>query len=157
VFAAALAGAVVARISVELLTAQLQGLPGTAAHRVPIYAAHHLAAWLLAAAYAGGFALLCQRPGWADRLQWLRAEGRMAFTNYVLQAGIVVPICLAFGLFDTVRPTLGFALAVGVGAVQIAFSVRWLKRHPFGPMEWLWRRVTYGRAPGAPLLASASS
>ena len=79
----------------------------------------------------------------------------MAFTNYVLQAGIVVPICLAFSLFDRVRPTLGLALAVGVGAVQIAFSVWRLRRHPFGPMEWLWRRVTYGHAPGAPQLASA--
>jgi len=155
VFAAALAAAVVARIGVELLTSRLQGTPWTATHRVPIYAAHHVAAWLLATAYAGGFALLCQRPGWTDRLSWLRAEGRMAFTNYLLQAGLVVPICLAFDLFDTVRPTLGLALAVGVGAAQIAFSVWWLKRYPFGPMEWLWRRVTYGRAPGASLLAAS--
>jgi uncharacterized protein len=156
VFATALTGAVIARLGVELLQSRLQGMPLAAMPRVPMYAAHHVAAWLLAAAYAAGFALLCQRPGWIDRLHWLRAEGRMAFTNYILQAALVVPICLAFGLFDTVRPTLGLALALGVGATQVVFSVWWLKRHPFGPMEWAWRRVTYGRAPEAPRLAPAS-
>src|SRR4029078_4942345 len=84
VFAAALAAAVVARIGVGLLTSRLQGTPWTATHRVAIYAAHHVAAWLGGTAYGGGFALLCQCPGWADRLSWLRAEGRMAFTNYLL-------------------------------------------------------------------------
>jgi uncharacterized protein len=147
VFVIGFAGAVVARLGVELMTRQMGAIARTARQDVVYFGAHHVAAWALAAAYAGGFALLCQRPRWPERLFWLRAEGRMAFTNYVLQAGLVVPICLAFGLFDTVRPTLGLALAAGVGAVQVAFSVWWLKRHPFGPLEWLWRTVTYGRRP----------
>jgi uncharacterized protein len=154
VFAVSLVLAVIMRVLVEWLTREMGSIARTTVQDIVFFGAHHVAAWALAAAYAGGFALLCQRPGWADRLFWLRAEGRMAFTNYVLQAGIAVPICLAFGLFDTVRPTFGLELAAGIAVVQIAFSVWWLRRHPFGPLEWLWRLVTYGRVPGRPVLAS---
>lgn len=154
VFSISLVLAIMTRLVVEFLVRQTGSAARTTAQDIVFFGAHHLAAWALAAAYAGGFALLCQRPGWADRLFWLRAEGRMAFTNYVLQAGTVVPICLAFGLFDTVRPTLGLELAVGVGVAQIAFSVWWLRRHAFGPVEWLWRVATYGRLPARAMLAS---
>jgi uncharacterized protein len=156
VLVVALPAALVARVLTEWLTWYWHG-SRTVAHDVGVYAGHHVTAWLLAAVYTAAFALLCQRPGWSERLRWLRAEGRMAFTNYLLQAGLVVPVCIAFGLFDNVRPTLGLALAVGAAAIQIPFSVWWLERHPFGPMEWLWRRVTYGRvAPAAAALASSA-
>jgi uncharacterized protein len=105
----------------------------------------HLSAWSLAAVYAAALALLCQRLGWPARLAWLRAVGRMAFTNYLLQALLIVPLCLVFGWFDAVTPTRGLALAAGVAAIQIWFSVRWLRRHDYGPVESLWRTVTYGR------------
>jgi uncharacterized protein len=107
---------------------------------------YYIAAWSLAAVYVALFALICQRPGWPARLQWLRAVGRMAFTNYLLQGLLVVPVCLAFGLFDTVTPTRGLLLALGVMAIEIPFSVWWLNRFEYGPVEWLWRRVTYGSA-----------
>lgn len=105
---------------------------------------YYVAAWSLAAVYVALFALICQRPGWPARLQWLRAVGRMAFTNYLLQGLIVVPVCLAVGLFDSVTPTRGLLLALGVMAIQIPFSVWWLGKFEYGPIEWLWRRVTYG-------------
>ena len=107
---------------------------------------YYVAAWSLAAVYVALFALTCQRPPWPARLHWLRAVGRMAFTNYLLQGLIVVPVCLAFGLFDSVSPTLGLLLALGVMAIQIPFSVWWLGKFEYGPVEWLWRRVTYGSA-----------
>lgn len=110
---------------------------------------YYLAAWSLAASYVAAFALLCQRPAWPERLSWLRAVGRMAFTNYVLQAGLVVPACLAFGLFDHVRPFTALALALGVLAIEIPFSVWWLKANEYGPIEWLWRRFSYGAIAGA--------
>jgi uncharacterized protein len=53
-------------------------------------------------------------------------------------------VCLALGLFDAVTPTRGVLLAVGVAAIQIPFSVWWLGRFRYGPVEWLWRRATYG-------------
>jgi uncharacterized protein len=105
---------------------------------------YDLSAWSLAAVYAAVFALLCMRPRWAARLAWLRAMGRMAFSNYLLQALLVVPACLAFGWFDHVTPSGGLLLAFAVMAVEIPFSVWWLKGHEYGPVEFLWRSVAYG-------------
>jgi uncharacterized protein len=124
-----------------------EGQPPTLSYSLTRDALYHLAAWALAAAYAAGLALLCRTPAGAARLGWLRAVGRMAFTNYLLQALLVVPVCLALGLFDEVTPSRGLALALGVAAVQVPLSVGWLCRFPFGPMEWVWRRFTYGGQP----------
>lgn len=134
----ALPAAVATRLAVELVA-----MPG--ALRTQTY---FLSAWSLAAVYVAAFALLCARPGWPQRLAWLRAVGRMAFTNYLVQALLVVPACLALGLFDTVTPTRGVALALAVAAVEIPLSVWWLRRFAYGPVEWLWRRATYGARPG---------
>jgi uncharacterized protein len=107
-----------------------------------LWSAH---AWGLAAFYAATLLLLVQRPGWAQRLAPLGAMGRMALTNYLLQSGLIVPICLVFDLFGRVTPSRGALLALAVGIVQILGSVWWLKRFRFGPAEWLWRSLTYGR------------
>jgi uncharacterized protein len=56
-----------------------------------------------------------------------------------------VPICFAFGLWDRVTPRLAVLLALVVGVFQVAASVWWLERFQFGPAEWLWRSLTYGR------------
>lgn len=69
----------------------------------------------------------------------------MALTNYLLQAVLIVPVCTAFGLFDRVTPSLGVLLALGVWALQVPASVWCLKRFQFGPAEWVWRSLTYGR------------
>jgi uncharacterized protein len=114
--------------------------------RMPVLSqTFYLSAWSLAAAYAAAFALLCRRPGWLARLGWLRSVGRMAFTNYLLQASLVVPACLVFGWFDTVTPSRGVLLALAVMSIQIPFSVWWLNRFEYGPVELLWRNATYGR------------
>ena len=55
-----------------------------------------------------------------------------------------MPVCLAFGLFDNVKPTMAAALALVVMAIEIPLSVWWLNRFRYGPVEWLWRRATYG-------------
>ena len=54
---------------------------------------------------------------------------------------------LGFGLFDRVSPLTALALALGVLAIEIPFSVWWLSDHPYGPVEWLGRRVSYGAVP----------
>jgi len=102
-------------------------------------------AWGLAAFYAASLLLLLQKQSWQKRLAPLGAVGRMALTNYLLQAALIVPVCLVFGLFDKVTPTIGLLLAVGVWAFQVPASVWWLKHFRFGPAEWLWRSLTYGQ------------
>jgi uncharacterized protein len=137
--------AIASRAAVPLVAGWWSARHAPLARGILLDQTYWISAWSLAATYVGGFALVCQRPSWPSRLAWLRAIGRMAFTNYVLQAAIVVPVCLALGLFDAVTPTRGMLLAAGVAAVEIPFSVWWLGRFRYGPVEWLWRRATYGR------------
>jgi uncharacterized protein len=101
--------------------------------------------WGVAAGYAAGLTLLVQRPKWRKKSGWLASVGRMALTNYLMQSILIVPICFAFGLWDRVTPRLAVLLALIVGVVQVAMSVWWLERFQFGPAEWLWRSLTYGR------------
>ena len=106
-----------------------------------------LHAWSLAAAYAAALLLVLRTHAGARLLQPLAAVGRMALTNYLLQAMLIVPLCIAFDLFDRFTPSGAIALAVAVFALQVPFSLFWLRRFAFGPAEWLWRLATYGNAP----------
>ena len=102
-------------------------------------------AWGLAAFYASSLLLLLEtRYGkqWLAPLGWV---GRMALTNYLLQALIIVPLCIELNLFGRVTPSLGVLLAWAVWSIQVAASMWWLKQFRFGPAERLWRCLTYGR------------
>lgn len=87
----------------------------------------------------------------AGALPWLTvplaAVGRMAFSNYILQT-----ICCTlfffghgFGWYGELSRAKLMVVWLGVTAVQIAFSMAWLRSFRFGPMEWAWRSLTYGR------------
>ena len=71
--------------------------------------------------------------------------GRMSLTNYILQALIIVPVCILLDLFDHITPTIALVMTAVIWVVQIFFSDWWLSRHKFGPIEWLLRWFTYGR------------
>jgi uncharacterized protein len=102
-------------------------------------------AWGLAAFYASSLLLLSQRRSWQRWLAPLGAVGRMALTNYLLQAAIIVPVGIGFDLFGRITPGLAVLLALAVWSAQVPSSVWWLRRFRFGPAEWLWRSLTYGR------------
>jgi uncharacterized protein len=101
----------------------------------------------LAAAYCIGAILLFQAPGWRARLEPLAAVGRTALSNYLLQSVICTSIFYSYGLglYGRVGPAAGLALTVGIFALQVPLSVWWLRRFRFGPVEWVWRSLTYGR------------
>ncbi|MCI0389372.1 MAG: DUF418 domain-containing protein [Acidobacteria bacterium] len=101
-------------------------------------------AWGLATFYASSLLLLLQKRPWQQWLAPLGAVGRMALTNYLLQAVIIVPVCIGFGLFGRVTPSLGLLLALAVWSAQVPASVWWLRHFRFGPAEWIWRSLTYG-------------
>lgn len=96
----------------------------------------------MASAYACVFNLLSAK----FRLSVLANLGRTSLTNYVLQAVIVVPICLFFNLFDHITPTIALAITAAIWILQVFVSQWWLKQYRFGPLEWLLRTFTYGRA-----------
>ena len=99
--------------------------------------------WALAAAYASTLLLLLQRTSWQRALSPFAAVGQMALTNYLLQAAVIVPICIVFDLYDKVTPIFGLAMALALFAAQVPFSVLWLRHFRFGPAEWVWRSMTY--------------
>ncbi len=91
--------------------------------------------------------ILTRKPHWITRLAPLAAIGRMALTNYLLQS--IVGTCLYYGYGLNLQTKLGYfaglLLAMIVFALQVLLSTWWLRRFRFGPMEWLWRSLTYWR------------
>jgi uncharacterized protein len=86
----------------------------------------------------------------------LASVGRMALTNYLMQSVIATTLFYgyAFGLYYRIGPAVGVLIAFAIYAVQVAYSAWWMARFRFGPMEWLWRTLTYGKAPA--MLAPAA-
>lgn len=77
----------------------------------------------------------------------LAAVGRMALTNYLLQTvfGILVFYGSGLGLFGTVGRGAQWIFILGVWGFQLLVSPWWLAHFRFGPVEWLWRSMTYLR------------
>jgi uncharacterized protein len=73
--------------------------------------------------------------------------GRMALTNYLMHSIICVVLSYGFGLalWWRIGASRAMAIAAGILVVQIPLSAWWLSRFRFGPAEWIWRRLTYGR------------
>jgi uncharacterized protein len=75
----------------------------------------------------------------------LASVGRMAFTNYLMQTVLCTLLFYGYGLglFGQVERAWQPLIIVSVWALQIAASAAWLSRFRFGPVEWLWRSLTY--------------
>lgn len=73
--------------------------------------------------------------------------GRMAFTNYVLQSLVCGWIFYGYGLgyFGRIGAAYTVLIATALYVAQLIASTWWLSRFRFGPLEWLWRTLTYGR------------
>lgn len=90
---------------------------------------------------------LALRPDWIVKLAPLASVGRMALTIYLLQsvAGTLLYYGYGLGFQFALGNLSGLLLAVVVFALQIVLSHWWLRHFRFGPFEWLWRSLTYGR------------
>jgi len=75
----------------------------------------------------------------------LAAIGQMALTNYIAQSVIAVLIFhgVGLGLFGEVDRTGQILITLGIWIVQFAWSKPWLSRYRFGPLEWIWRSLSY--------------
>ncbi len=95
--------------------------------------------------YASAIVLLAQRPSWKLRLAPLAPVGRMALSNYLLQVFIVTVLFYGLGFYARVGPFLGVGLGLLIFTLEVVLSTFWMRRFRFGPVEWLWRTLTYGR------------
>jgi uncharacterized protein len=101
----------------------------------------------LALGYAAAIALLFQRPEAGRALLVLAPAGRMALTTYLSQSvlGVVLFYGIGFGLWQRLAPMTVYGIAFAIYAAQLIVSRLWMKRFAYGPVEWLWRRLTYRR------------
>jgi uncharacterized protein len=76
--------------------------------------------------------------------------GRMALTNYLTHS--IVGVSLSYGggagLWWRLGASRTMVVAAAILAMQIPLSALWLSRFRSGPVEWIWRRLTYGRTAG---------
>lgn len=102
---------------------------------------------LVGLAWASGLLLVLRAGILARTTNALAAVGRLAFSNYVLQTICCTLLFFGygFGLYGKVPRAWLMAIVLGVSLVQIVFSLLWLRWFRFGPLEWAWRSLTYGK------------
>lgn len=100
---------------------------------------------LLAAGYLAGIMLLCRWIRDGIVVHALTAVGRTAFTNYLLQTILATTIFYGhgLGLFGQLSRMELLGVVVVIWAIQIPLSMWWVERFQFGPVEWIWRTLTY--------------
>lgn len=107
-----------------------------------------LGSLLLCLAYTSALVLLTVGPLPVLR-DWLGPIGRMALTNYLLQSMAFSTLFYGygFGLWGQVPRAQQVLLVLAFFVVQMLLSRWWMARFRYGPVEWVWRALTYGKAP----------
>jgi len=82
---------------------------------------------------------------WKMILLPLKYAGRMALTNYIMQSfiGLILFSSIGFKLYETLSPSQTLTTAILVFVFQVILSKIWLTYFKFGPLEWVWRCLTY--------------
>lgn len=108
-------------------------------------ATNYAASIFIFAAYIATILLSLQTSFCQKFLAPVAAAGRMALTNYLMQTIICVLLFNSFGLglYSKVSLFQGILLTVAIYLLQVAWSNIWLHKFRYGPMEWLWRVLTY--------------
>jgi len=116
---------------------QIEGLYYTIADSLVVFP--------LALAYMTSLALLFEKTWIQTILNPVLAVGKTAFSNYVFQSiiGIILFYGVGFGLALQFGPLAWTIAAVIIFSFQIILSNLWLKYFRFGPLEWIWRSLTY--------------
>lgn len=97
----------------------------------------------MATGYTGLIMLIC-KLGW---FSWFRrsfaAVGKMALSNYIAHSIACLFIFIVFGYYGELRFHQIYYIVFVIWAIQIVVSPIWLKHYRYGPLEWVWRRLTY--------------
>lgn len=101
----------------------------------------------LGIAYASVLCLWWVKTKGKSKIRHFAPLGRMALTNYLMQTilGVIIYYGVGFGLGGQFGPLIFFPLGLAVYTIQILYSKWWLTRFNYGPFEWIWRQLTYGK------------
>jgi uncharacterized protein len=95
--------------------------------------------------HIGLIMLFCKLP----ILKWLKSSlasvGKMALTNYVMHSvfALIIFTGAGFGLFGTFMRHELLYIVFAIWVFQLIISPIWLKYFHFGPLEWIWRNLSY--------------
>lgn len=98
-------------------------------------------------AYMSALCLIYLRSRNGAFWRWMAAPGRMALTNYIGQS--VIGMFLFYGIGMGLGASFGLTqtevTALCVFVFQVLLSSLWLRYCQFGPLEWIWRMLNYGK------------
>ena len=91
------------------------------------------------------FMLIIKSGALRNLMERFAALGRMALTNYLMHSVILTTVFYGYGLglYGTIPRIWQMGFVVAVVGFQLWFSPFWLRNYRFGPVEWVWRSLTY--------------
>ena len=128
---------------------ELQRAPGPTPLKLVAGLCYWASRFALMVFYVLTIVRIAQTPAGARALAPLALTGRMPLTNYLMQTLLCTALFYGWGvgLWGRVGPAAGLGLALLIYfAVQVPWSLWWLRTHERGPMEALWARLTYRRS-----------
>lgn len=107
---------------------------------------YHFGRLGMALGYIGLLGWVCKRGSLTQLTTRLSAVGRMALTNYLMHSLVCALIFtgLGLGLVGSFERAQLYGIVLGIWLFQLWLSPLWLRHYKFGPVEWLWRMLTYG-------------
>lgn len=131
-------------VSVFYAWSAMNGHPWGLTGHAALYAA---SVFPLGLAYMAGICLWYLHHQKAAVFRILAAPGQMALTNYIGQSvlGMIIFYGIGFGFGANTGLAWVMPAAAAVYAAEIIFSRIWLRYCQFGPLEWIWRMLTYGK------------
>ncbi len=103
-------------------------------------------ALLMSFSYVCLVMLICKKGLFGRAVNALKSVGRMALSNYLMQTILAIFIfngSFGMGLFGTFQRWEQQVIALLMWVVLTIFSVKWMEKFSFGPVEWIWRTLTY--------------
>lgn len=89
------------------------------------------------------FAFLFGNFSTMNVLKPMHAVGKLGFTVYIMQSILLFLIFYVFKLYGTLSISLVYIIIISIAYFQIIFCNIYLKHYKMGPLEWLWRKITY--------------
>jgi len=101
----------------------------------------------LSLAYVASICLFWVRTKGDNNWKVLAPVGRMALTNYLMQTILCIIIFygVGFGLGGNMGPVVFWPIAFVIYSLQVIYSNWWFNYFEYGPVEWIWRQLTYGK------------